>query len=363
MRQPQARGRRSSALLQILGAPGNEPVDGELLHQVGAGATSAEPLSDEDLQLSLLVLYELHYRGVQGVDERWEWHPQLLGARAQLEAVLEEALRRAGQAYRSQVDSPPCSVSELAPGAGPSRRDEDAGQVMQLLLQMTAPSSKPGLSSHLARHGTKAQYRELFMHRSIYHLKEADPHTWGIPRLSGGVKAALVEIQSDEYGNGRAEWVHARMFADSMEAAGLDARYGHYVDQVPATTLAVLNAMSMFGLHRRLRGALVGHLAAFEMTSTLPNRLYAQGLRRLGYPDAVAAYFDEHVEADAVHEQIALRDLAGALVHQEPDLGADVVFGATTALVLDDLAGAHLLASWQAGRSSLRHTAAALKAS
>ena len=40
--------------------------------------------------------------------------------------------------------------------------------------------------------------------------------------------------------------------------------------------------MSLFGLHRRLRGALVGHLAAFEMTSSIPNRRYGDGLRRLG---------------------------------------------------------------------------------
>ena len=38
------------------------------------------------------------------------------------------------------------------------------------------------------------------MHRSAYQLKEADPHTWAIPRLSGSVKAALVEV---EWGAGR----------------------------------------------------------------------------------------------------------------------------------------------------------------
>jgi hypothetical protein len=229
----------------------------------------------------------------------------------------------------------------------------DAEAVMASLLDMTAPTSNPGLATYLARHADTDQYREILKHRSIYHLKEADPHTWGIPRLSGDVKAALVEIQTDEYGSGRPEWVHASLFAGSMSALGLQTRYGHYLDQVPATTLATANAMSLFGLHRRLRGALVGHLAAFEMTSTLPNRLYAQGLRRLGHESA-ATYFDEHVEADAVHEQIALRDLAGGLVRQEPDLAADVLFGAAAALTLDETAAEHLLGSWKAGRTSLR---------
>src|SRR3712207_8445227 len=47
-------------------------------------------------------------------------------------------------------------------------------------------------------------YTTLFRsQRSIYTLKEADPHSWAIPRLTGRAKAALVEIQSDEYGEGR----------------------------------------------------------------------------------------------------------------------------------------------------------------
>jgi hypothetical protein len=139
-----------------------------------------------------------------------------------------------------------------------------------------------------------------------------------------------------------------------MEAFGLETRYGHYLDRVPAVVLAGANAMSLFGLHRRLRGAVVGHLAMFEMTSTLPNRLYAQGVRRLGFGEEAAAYFDEHVEADAVHEQIALRDLAGGLVRQEPALAADVLLGAAAGAALDELASAHQLSAWKSGRSALR---------
>ena len=55
-----------------------------------------------------------------------------------------------------------------------------------------------------------------------------------------------------------------------MDAVGLDATYGAYLDQIPGVTLATVNLMSLFGLHRRLRGAIVGHLALFEMTSSVP---------------------------------------------------------------------------------------------
>ena len=61
------------------------------------------------------------------------------------------------------------------------------------------------------------------VHRSAYQLKEADPHSWAIPRLTAAPKAALIEIQADEYGGGRPDQVHAALFARAMEArrAGL----------------------------------------------------------------------------------------------------------------------------------------------
>jgi len=317
-------------IAQATGADQNPPV-------------AADPLRDGDLQLALLMLYELHYRGVEGVPDEWEWHPDALRMRAALERIFEPALR-AGAAK---------VLAQYRPDGSAAKADA-ADTVIATLLAMTAPSPAPGLAGYLARHAGVSQYRELLIHRSVYHLKEADPHTFAIPRLSGAPKAALVEIQSDEYGNGRPEWVHANMFAGTMTALGLNPRYGYYVDRIPAVTLAAANMMSLFGLHRRLRGAAVGHLAAFEMTSTRPNGLYAQGLRRLGLGDDAAAYFDEHVEADAVHEQIALRDLAGGLVRQDPALSEDVLFGAAAALALDEVTAAHLLQCWQADRSSLR---------
>ncbi|HEX3004163.1 MAG TPA: iron-containing redox enzyme family protein, partial [Angustibacter sp.] len=93
---------------------------------------------------------------------------------------------------------------------------------------------------------------------------------------------------------------------------------------------------------------------AFEMTSTLPNKRYAQGLRRLDAPPEAVAYFDEHVEADAVHEQIAAHDLAGGLVRDEPGLAGDVLFGARVALALDALVSDGLVSAWKRGRSALR---------
>jgi hypothetical protein len=224
----------------------------------------------------------------------------------------------------------------------------------QRLIEMIEADDGPPMSKFLERRATADQWREFLVHRGTYQLKEADPHAFAIPRVGGPAKVALVEIEADEFGGGRPDRMHATLFAQSMRELGLDAAIGSTVDLVPAITLAHANTMSLFGLHRRLRGAIVGHLAAFEMTSTVPNRRYANGLRRLGFGEAAWDYFDEHVEADAVHEQIAAHDMAGGLVEAEPQLAADLLFGARVALALDALVSGHMLACWRAGRSSLR---------
>ena len=252
---------------------------------------SGDPvLGDEDLQLALFACYELHYQGFDGVDDRWEWNPALL-------AVREMPGRPVGARPGAGRTAPALHATRAdAPGPGRSG---------------APPTTDRPWRGSSRRRPTSEQFREFVMHRSIYHLKEADPHTWAIPRLRGSAKAALVEIQADEYGGGRVERMHSELFRATMRGLDLDDSYGAYLDRVPAITLAISNVMSLFGLHRRHRGALLGHLAAFEMTSSLPNRRYGQGLRRLGGDEAAARFYDEHVQADAVHEQIAAHDMCG----------------------------------------------------
>jgi hypothetical protein len=104
--------------------------------------------------------------------------------------------------------------------------------------------------------------------------------------------------------------------------------------------------MSMLGLSHRLRGAALGHLAAFESTSSVPCRRIAAGIERVGLPEATAAYFHEHVEADAAHEQVVLHDICGSFVEQEPTQRAELLFGVAACVYLDGLAAADLLDSW-----------------
>jgi hypothetical protein len=172
----------------------------------------------------------------------------------------------------------------------------------------------------------------------------------------------MVEIQADEYGSGDPERVHSELFGRAMEALGLDRSYGAYLDRIPGSTLATVNLISAFGLSRGWRGALAGHLAMFEISSPLPNSRYAKAVRRLGYSGGAVEFFDEHVEADSVHENIAAYDLAQGLARQQPGLAAQIVFGAEALLLLEDRFSTTLLEAWGAGRSSLRSPAPLLAA-
>jgi hypothetical protein len=319
---PQPRGPLSAFVLDRLRRPP---------HALAPAPAAADgPLDGEDFHLSLYVIYELAYRGFAGVDDDWEWEPSLIALRAALERPFEAALRDALPAEPEPVD--------------------DVAAYLTALLE--TPQG-PSLSRFLETRATLDQFLEFAVQRSAYQLKEADPHSFAVARIDGRAKVALVEIQSDEYGGGRPERQHARLFGDMMQALGLDRRYGAYLDRIPGVTLSTVNVMSMFALHRRLRGAIVGHLALLEMDSTQPNRRYANGLRRLGRPDATE-FFDEHVEADAVHEAIAAHDLAAALAADDPGVAADIVFGARAMLVTDKLLAHHVLERWERGESSLR---------
>jgi hypothetical protein len=316
MLTPKARGPLSEALFEAM------RVHADDLSPV----LDVRPDSDDDAQIALWALYELHYRGFEDVDDDLEWHPVLLQLRRTLEQDLEARLR---SRFPWEVPDGPFAES---------------------FFETVAAHDGPSMAAFVHRHADAEQVLDLLRLRSVYHLKESDPTAWVVPRLPVGVKAALMEVQYDEYGCGDPNRLHSQLFAVGMEACGLRPDYGAYVDDVPVEVLEQNNAMSLLGLHRRLRGAALGHLAAFEATSSMPSRRMVQGLGRLGFAQEMIDYYEEHVAADAVHEQLAVRTICGALVEHEPALVEDVFFGAFTCLDLADRLAHRLLAEWGAER-------------
>jgi hypothetical protein len=316
---PPPRGRWSERVREVLlGLP----------RGAGAPPLPDDPLGDDDLQLALYLCYELHYRGLENVPEEREWDAEVLSVRRELEEPFVRALRAA-------VPPPPA---------------EDPREALRAIA---GAADRHPLADHVEHDATWDQAVEFLIHRSAYQLKEADPHSWVIPRLEGAAKAGVMDVQYDEYGSGDPRWIHAELFRTTMERSGLDARYGAYVEDLPGVTLATVNVISLFGLHRRWRGAALGHLAVFEMTSPLANRCYATGFRRLGFDPEAIRFFDEHVEADAVHQILAM-DAAIALCRAEPALLGDVLFGAGALKLVEDRWSASVLDAWRSGTSSLR---------
>ncbi|MGH3260690.1 MAG: iron-containing redox enzyme family protein, partial [Trebonia sp.] len=233
---PAAHGPLSTAVSRALGGP--PPHDP--LARIGAPVRDSDPYG-LDLQLALTMCYELHYRGFAGVDPTWEWNPALLQLRAELERAFLAGVRR--------------DVGPIDPGH-PAEAEMEAISI--------EPADGTGPSYYLRDTGSWQQMREYFAHRSVYHLKEGDPHAWAIPRMMGTAKAAFVAVEFDEYGAGQGPRLHQQLFADLLAAAGLDSTYLGYLDAVPAEALAAVNLMSLFGLHRALRGAAIGHFASTE---------------------------------------------------------------------------------------------------
>jgi hypothetical protein len=319
---PTARGPLSSALLARL--TDDDPIAVPSLRSI-------DPLTDDDFHLALWCCYELHHHGFEGVDDDREWDPEVLGFRRILESVFEGALR-----------------SEHRPDSVPADP--------HVALRVIGTWAGPPLASTVAKEGERHHLQELAVHRSAYQLKEADPHTWAIPRLSGRGRSAMIEIQADEYGSGVPGEAHCELFADAMEQLGLSSRFGHYIERLPGTTLATDNLVSMFGLNRRLRGALVGHLALFEMCSVTPMSKYLTAARRVGGLPALERFYEVHVDVDAHHADIALNQMVRGFVEDEPDLAGDVIFGAAALAKVESRFAHHILRAWEDGGSSLRPT-------
>ena len=286
--------------------------------------TGADPL-DHDLQLALYVLHELHYAGWIGVDDACEWHPAVTSFRSTLQTEFERRLKSSLPGHR---------VDPL---------DE-----ARRLLGLRGPS----VSRHLRDHGTIEQVRESMILRSPYQSKEADPHTFALPRFGGTTKRVLTEIQSGEYGVGHRR-SHAELFADALDGLGLDSTPNAHVDRCTGAALATSNLITLGSMHRRLRGIVLGQLSLFEMDSVTPNQAMVECCDRLGLPDPVRPFFQIHVLADAEHEQMVEASFLVEYPTIEPSQVDALLLGMRAQSMIDHTIAAQTVPVWQRRRSAL----------
>lgn len=332
---PQPRGPISTSVTDHLRDPSPRTADRlrSVCHDTRPGIAD-----DEDRLLALWLLQGLSYHGYAGVDADLEWDLPVVEARVRLEAALEREL----------LDVALPVVERLLPEA----RADLTTTLFSLPDRVAADA--PSISAWARSSMTLDQWREMLVIRSASQLKEADPHTFAIPRVPGAAKVALMEIQFDEYGSGDPTAMHSALFAEAMTAVGLDRSYGGYADAWPGPVLLANVALGWLAGRTRWAPAVVGHLTMVEMTSSLPSKLYVSGARRLGLPEEAWRYFDEHVEADAAHEQVAVRDVCGALVAHDPESLPVLLVGAVVGLSVEASVAEHAMGAWQHGRSCLR---------
>ena len=205
-----------------------------------------------------------------------------------------------------------------------------------VVLRLAREAEGPNLSAYLRREATRDTDASTFSASGASSSSRSPtPRRSSLPRLAGAAKVALAELQYDEFGAGRPAALHQQLYAEALRVVrpGPRLRCVHKrrlrgFAGVGERDVAVLPQPSAA---RRRGGALRGvrgiQLGAVPSRSPLGSE---RGSRRCR-----AEYFDEHVEADAVHEQIAARDLCGALVAGDPKAMHEVLFGAACTSYLD----------------------------
>lgn len=312
---PQPVGNVSAAVIALLA----DGITSTLPHP-----TSNDPL-DHDAQLALFVINELSFGGWLGVDDGWEWNPTLHRWRQSLCDWFESTL------------------IETVVGV-----HDDPQAEAKRLLQLAGPS----ISTFLETHGTVEQLGEAMILRSPYQSKEADPHTSAIPKIPGAAKRTLIEIQLGEYGIGH-ERSHAELFADALDALGLDPMPTAHIDACDGAALGTSNLVALGALQRRLRGLVLGQLALFEMDSVVPNARMLACCERLGLGARISRFFQIHVWADVEHERMAEEAFLRDYPRAEPDQRRHVLLGMRAQAYIDQRLSSRVVRAWSHGESAL----------
>ena len=188
--------------------------------------------------------------GSTGVDDRWEWEPALLAA--------APGRSRSGSRRRCARRCPyACRRAEPVPHALAALAD---GRRRAVAVDVPAAAGRPRAVPRV-RHpplGLPAQGGRPAHLGDPAAGRPAPRRRWWRSRPTSTAAAGPSACTRELFAR-----THARARTWTTPTAPTWTRS-------PAITLAIGNLMSLFGLHRRLRGAIVGHLAAFEMTSSLP---------------------------------------------------------------------------------------------
>lgn len=264
-------------------------------------ANCADPLFDDDFQLSLSILNS----------------PRRTPPHAPLECETLERIRflltdRFEAALRDAVETPPAPSSE-------------PGSVAAAIATLPPPEESGSLSKYIEHSAHRIQIVEYLTHAAAWLLSH--PH-------------ALPEN-------------YVSRLRRSIRAAGLATGPGSYIHHVPAVTLIGANAIDMLARHPHLRSALAGYTAAVMVESTRTAPWIAAGMARVGMRPAAADHHTALANPSAAAIQIDARDAADAATREPGGSIGEVLFGAALANTLAGWTADHLLDNFQRDESSL----------
>ena len=293
---------------------------------------AADPLTDDELQLALWICYELHYRGFDDVGADGSGSPSCSACAASSRRSLLGALRA-----RVAV---PGRTRPVAAAAARTRRLRRRPVAVAVHAAQANRDAVPRVRD--APLGLPAE--------------GGRPAQLGDPPAERPAKAALVEIQADEYGGGelRADALRA-LPRRCCAASGSTTPTAPTSTRCPASRSRVSNVMSLFGLHRALRGALVGHLAAYEMTSSAPvpplRARAAPARRRRGRMPSSSTSTSPRTRCTSNWPRTT--SAAGSPMPSRSSPRTSL-FGAAACLYVDKRFAEHVLGCWAQERTSLR---------
>ena len=293
-----------------------------------------DPLGDDDLQLALYLCFELHYRCFAGVDPAWEWRPDLLAVRAVLEEAFFDALE-----------------AEVGPG-----EPVDPDEVGDLLFR--ARSRRRG---RLALAPARGRGRPRAVPR-VRRPPLALPAEGGRPAQLGDPAARRPGEDGAAGGAGRR--VRRRPAASGCTRRSSPRRCGRSASTTARTPTSTASRrdpgdgqpdVGARACAASRRGAIVGHLAMFEMTSAQPNRRYGNALRRLGFDargDRLLRRARRGRRGAREHRRLRPRRRPGARRSRSWPRTSSSAPGPCS--ILEDRFARHLLAAWEQGETSLR---------
>lgn len=257
-----------------------------------------DPAALEEAHRALYAIYGERIWRPRGSDQA----TQLLQFRQILEAAFRDQLDRNREAVAVDL-TPPAS---------------DHGAWFEALALGPHPMDDGSWGLYLHEDATLEAMKRVVAQRSLFFLREPDPWIYAVPTLTGTAKAGLIDLLLDEYGWGKLDRMHSTIYANLMEALGLETEIDHYEYSTSWQYLATLNHQWMCALDPALSRRLIGTIYLTEADSPQAMANYLAAWARLGIDDPrVIEFYELHVLADENHRDVALHEVAMPIAAEE----------------------------------------------